>query len=182
MTHLYNRVALSVLAAIFSLMLYSPSVHAGWLLQPGVGGALSDVGRGLGGSLDVYLRGYWLPVPEVGIGLSASALFPLPGNEYSENSDESSRTTGVLWAGPAVILRFGNESAWGFTRAVVGVCGSISSGGTKPLLVASLGGGFVVAPRTLPFHFGFELDGALGLVGNATVRTIGLGAFIGWTF
>ncbi len=177
----YNKKFLALersMLVVLLLSIFSPYSHAGWLLQPGVGGSLADLGGGLGGSFDVNMRGYWLPVPEVGIGLCIRALFPLA---VAGESDEARKPGVVLLGGPSIILRFGNDSAWGFARAGVFGSESIASDDSVAGLVASAGGGFVVAPRTLPFYFGFELDGALEFLGSARIRKLGLGAFIGWT-
>lgn len=172
-----RKTAVRVLLVWSIFIVFPSSSQAGWLFQPGIGGSLTDVGSGLGGAFLVKLRGYWLPVPEVGIGLHADFLFPLP----SVNAEGEHQVDAVLMAGPALILRFGNDSAWGFVRT--GLYGSafLSSDLTESALSASAGGGFVVAPRTMPFHFGFELEGTMGLAGNGSLMSIGLGAFIGWT-
>lgn len=165
--------------ALLTLVLTWPKhSSASWLVQPGISASLTDVGGGLGGSFGINLRGYWLPVPEVGLGLEIGSMFPLP---MSGQNQDQALADAVLYAGPSLILRFGNESAWGFVRAGLRGSESISSEVTEPALLACLGGGFVVAPRTLPFYFGFELDGKMEVLGDATVRSIGLGGFVGFS-
>jgi len=153
--------------------------RADFLIQPAVHGSLVDVGHGLAGGLELTSALAWLPIPEVGVGLDLGLLVPIqPGG--SQDADAAGRTDLVLSACPAVWLRFGRDEAWGFVRAGLGVAAQLRAGRLDPLMVGVLAGGFVVAPRQLPFHFGFELAGGLDLYGGPKTRAIGLGAFIGW--
>ncbi len=83
---------------------------------------------------------------------------------------------------PVIWLRFGDDSAWGFVKAGAGVTAHLIDGEFEPVMVVVAGGGFVVAPRWLPFHFGFEILGELGVVGSVDTSLVGLGGFVGWMF
>lgn len=152
---------------------------ADFLIQPAVHGSLADVGHGMAGGLDLDASMAWLPIPEVGIGIDLGMLVPFqPGGGGDEASQPRSEL--VLQACPVAWLRFGRDEAWGFVRAGLGIAGHLRGDDWDPVMVGVMAGGFVVAPRQLPFHFGFELIGQWELYDAPKTRAIGLGAFVGW--
>jgi hypothetical protein len=168
---------------LLGLVLWAAPAGAGWLVHTGLRGSLADVGRGMTGTLELGADAIWLPVEEVGLGLQASLLLPLhvaPG-AGSEAQQAEPVDLGLRLL-PAAWLRFGRDEAWGYVRAGLGLTAQLRGDRMEPGLLIAAGGGFAVAPRQLPFHFGFELAGAIELAGAVTDRGLGVGAFIGWAW
>jgi hypothetical protein len=173
------RVASLGLLVWLSVLLGAGQARADFLIQPAVHGSLVDVGQGMAGGLELGSSLAWLPIPEVGVGIDLGMLVPFqPGGQTAADSQPKSEL--VLQAYPVAWLRFGRDEAWGFVRAGLGIAGHLRDGALDPVMVGLLAGGFVVAPRQLPFHFGFELAGQWELYDAPTTRSIGLGAFVGW--
>lgn len=171
--------------ALLAGLLGAGQARADFLFQPAVHGSLADVGHGMAGGLELGGSVAWLPIPEVGVGLDLGMLVPFQPGGGSDPDDPDAadippNSKLVLQACPVAWLRFGRDEAWGFVRAGVGVAGHLREGSLDPVMVGVLAGGFVVAPRQLPFHFGFELSGQWELYDAPRTRAIGLGAFVGW--
>ncbi len=136
-------------------------------------GALVDMEEGWGGGVDLDFRSVWHPVPELGLGIRLGGLFPLrAGSDPRE-------TRMALRVVPGVWLRFGAPEAWAYINLGLGWDGHVRQEGLTNALVLGALAGYAVAPRTLPFFFGFEIAGELNLAGDE-VRALGLGGFIGW--
>jgi len=138
--------------------------------------ALSDYGPGLGASFDLVLAGAWVPIPELAVGLEGAIAVPLP------TGDTTAETDIALRANPAIWLRLGDPSTWGYLKLGCGVDSHLREGDLEPVMVVLGAAGFAVAPRTLLFYFGFELSGKIEVVGSMPTRAIGLGGFMGFSF
>ena len=136
-------------------------------------GALLDMQEGWGGGLDVDLRGAFFPIPELGLGLRMGCMLPLSAGE------DPRRTLAALRLMPGAWLRFGSAEAWGFLFLGLGWDVHLREESQDHSLLAGAQAGYAVAPRSLPFFFGFEISGELNLAGDE-VRALGLGAFVGW--
>ena len=137
--------------------------------------SLSDYGTGLGASWDLALAGAWAPIPELAIGIEGALAVPLP-------TGQESPTVIALAVNPAVWLRFGEQEEWGYIKLGAGLVGHRRDGGFEPVFVLLGALGFAVAPRTLLFHFGFEITGNYEVAGGIPTRAIGLGGFLGYSF
>jgi hypothetical protein len=153
-----------------------PAAQADWLLGTSLHISVADLGSGLGAAADLGVSAAWIPIGELALGLDAALMVPLRTGAGEGQTDLTLRACPVVW------LRFGDDAAWGFVKAGLGVTAHLIDGSLEPVFVGVAGGGFIVAPRNLPFHFGFELTGELGLAGAVTTRALGLGGLIGWTF
>jgi hypothetical protein len=155
-----------------------PVAASEFMLNPALHASMTRMGERWGGGFDLVVSAAWLPVPEVGLGLDVAIMAPL----YAGSAEGVSSTDMTLRACPVVWLRFGDDSAWGFVKAGAGISAHLIEGEFEPVMVVVAGGGFVVAPRWLPYHFGFEILGELGVVGSVDTGLVGLGGFVGWMF
>ncbi len=158
------------------MLLSSAGASAGFMLNPSVHGSLAEIGGGLIGAVDLGLSAGWLPIPELVVGLDVALIVPLDTGNDAQQPDL------ILQACPVIWLRFGEDDAWGFVKAGLGVAAHLIDEGLDPVMVAVAGGGFVVAPSSLPFHFGFEVSGELDITGGVDTHVFGLGGFVGWLF
>ena len=171
-----RRYARATLVAGLALCLTGSAARAEFMLNPSAHISWAAVGPRWGGTVDLGLSAAWLPISELATGLDVTLVVPLATGDHEQQSKI------ILQACPVVWLRFGDDDAWGFVKAGLGVAAHLLEEGLEPVMVAVAGGGFVVAPSALPFHFGFEFTGELDLLGEIDTHAIGLGGFVGWLF
>ncbi|MBN2494373.1 MAG: hypothetical protein JXR96_07285 [Deltaproteobacteria bacterium] len=136
-------------------------------------GLLVDLAEWWGGGVDFELAAAWLPRPEFSLGLELGCMVPLRTGASDRQTEAAFRAI------PELGLYFGNPESWGFVRLGAGIDGHLRAGSLSAACILTCTAGFCVAPSSLPFHFGFELCGDLGVAGE-TVRCLGLGGFLGW--
>ncbi len=167
-----------LLAACLALAAASPARGA-WqpAARASTGFSLIDYGGSPPGvALDLELEGVLRPVPELELGVEAAVSVPLPTGE------ETTPTDLLLRANPIVGLRFGDDRRWMYVRAGFGVDGHVNDGEFEPVAVVTGSIGFVVAPSTLLFAFGFEAAGKLKVAGDLPTQSVGLGGFVEFEF
>jgi hypothetical protein len=160
------------------ILLLAPEYHARaeFQLAASAHGLYSHLGEEVGAAADLALSFAWLPISEVAVGLEGALTFPL------HTGQETRETDLVLRVNPAVWLIYGDEQAWGYLKAGAGMDSHLRGGSLEPVLALVGAAGFVVAPRELVLHFGFEVSGELDIAGDLPTRSIGVGGIVGWRF
>jgi hypothetical protein len=160
-----------------AVLLWSARAPAADLdLSAGTHANIADYGFGICASLDLTLAAAWAPIPEVAIGLETALGIPLPAGEGDQQTDLTLRATPAIW------FRFGDPEVWAYLKTGCGLDSHLIGGEMQAVLVIIAAAGFAVAPRTLLFHFGFEISGQYELAGGIPTRAIGLGGFMGYRF
>ena len=165
----------SMLTILLLLIPYRPA-NADFQLAGSAHGLYSHMGEDVGAAADLTLSFAWLPIAEVAVGLEGAFTFPLHTGEEPRQTDLTLRVN------PAVWLIYGDQQAWGFFKAGVGMDSHLRGGSLEPVLALVGAAGFVVAPRELVLHFGFEVSGVLDIAGDLPTRSIGVGGIVGWRF
>jgi hypothetical protein len=170
------RQTLFLTLAILLCPARAPAADLNLDLTAGTHANIADYGFGICASLDLTLAAAWAPIPEVAFGLETALGVPLQSGAGDRQTDLTLRAT------PAVWLRFGEEEVWAYLKTGCGLDSHLADGEMKAVLVIIAAAGFAVAPRTLLFHFGFEISGQYELAGGIPTRAIGLGGFMGYRF
>lgn len=161
---------------VLLLLVTGQNARAEFQLSAAAHGLYSHLGEDMGAAADLAISFAWLPVSEVAVGLEGAFTFPL------HTGNEPRQTDLLLRVNPAVWFIYGDEQAWGYLKAGAGMENHLRGGGLEPVLALVGAAGFIVAPRELILHFGFEVFGELELVGDLPTRTIGVGGIVGWRF
>jgi hypothetical protein len=163
---------------LLALLLLAPGkpASAEFQLSASAHGLYAHLGEDVGAAADLTLSFAWLPISEVAVGLEGALTFPLHTGEESRQTDLGLRVN------PAVWLIYGDEQAWGYFKAGVGLDSHLRGGSLDPVLALLGAAGFVVAPRELVLHFGFEVFGEYEIAGDLPTRSIGVGGIVGWRF
>lgn len=163
-------------AALFLALLLGSAApaKAEVLLAPAFHASFAKWGEGLAGALSVDALVAWVPIPELGFGLELGAGLPV-GQGQVQNASEV-----ALLTHPFAMLRFGGDRSWSFVRLGLGVSHHLLEGGYEPVMVATGAAGYIAAPPTLPFFFGFEIRAEVSLAGAMPAHTAGIGALLGW--
>lgn len=160
------------------LLLLAPgqSARAEFQLSAAAHGLYSHLGEDVGAAADLAVSFAWLPISAVAVGLEGAVTVPL------HTGEEKRRTDLALRVNPAVWLIYGDQQAWGYVKAGAGLDGHLRGGGLEPVLALVGAAGFIVAPRELILHFGFEVFAELEIAGDLPTRAIGVGGIAGWRF
>jgi len=170
------RVLITLVFAVLLLLSSGQHARAEFQLSASAHGLYSHLGEDVGAAADLTLSFAWLPIAEVAVGLEGALTFPL------HTGEEPRRTDLGLRVNPAVWLIYGDQQAWGYIKAGAGMESHLRDGSLEPVLALVGAAGFVVAPRELVLHFGFEVFGELDIAGELPTRSIGVGGILGWRF
>lgn len=170
------RGLLTPLLLVLLLLVPGSPASAEFQLSASAHGLYSHLGEDVGAAADLTLSFAWLPISEVAVGLEGAVTFPLHTGEEPRQTDVALRVN------PAVWLIYGDEQAWGYFKAGAGLDSHLRGGSLEPVLALVGAAGFVVAPRELVLHFGFEVFGELDIAGDLPTRSIGVGGIVGWRF
>lgn len=170
------RSMLTALLPVLLLLAPKQPAHAGSQLSASAHGLYSHLGEDVGAAADLTFSFAWLPIAEVAVGLEGTLTFPL------HTGQEPRQTDLALRVNPAVWLIYGDQQAWGFLKAGAGMDSHLRGGSLEPVLALVGAAGFVVAPRELVLHFGFEVFGEVEIAGDLPTRSIGVGGIVGWRF
>jgi hypothetical protein len=160
--------------AFLWLLLAKPAWGSDFILTGGLHGLIAEHGGDFNAGADLEVSFAWAPIPEIAIGLDSSIGVPL--------KKVSNRSAAVLRLAPMIWMFFGDPQSWGFVKMGIGPSQHFNDAGNPASWVLVGGAGFAVAPRELPFFFGFELHGELKMAGKLPSDAIGLGGFVGWRF